>query len=129
MADVYYNDIMYLSKYGERNMNYKQAFYSMLEDCYMGVKIKDFHQGNTAQSGFSNLLKIKQKYFNHIKAYLDREVENTPQSHDIYNKLFTFFNSYLSESGTPFFTDTPIYKNIYAKVYSNTKDTSLFYKT
>lgn len=107
-------------------MNYKKAFYSKLEDCYLGVKIKDFHQNNTAKSGFSNLLKIKEQYFEYIKAYLDREIE---ESHDIYNKLFTFFDSYLNESGTPFFTDTPIYKNIYAKVYSNTKDTSLFYKT
>lgn len=110
-------------------MNYKQAFYSKLEDCYLGVKIKDFHKGNITKSGFSNLLKIKEQYFAHIKAYLESQIENKPQSHDIYNKLFTFFDSYLSESGTPFFTDTPIYKNIYAKVYSNSKDTSLFYKT
>lgn len=110
-------------------MDYKKAFYSKLEDCYLGVKIKDFHQGNIAKSGFSNLLKIKEQYFAHIKAYLDSQIEGEPQSHDIYNKLFTFFDSYLNESGTPFFTDTPAYKNIYAKVYSNSKDTSLFYKT
>ncbi|TLD83996.1 site-specific DNA-methyltransferase [Helicobacter sp. MIT 11-5569] len=110
-------------------MNYKQAFYSKLEDCYMGVKIKDFHKNNIAKSGFSNLLHIKEKYFQHIKAYLDSQVEKEPLSHDIYNKLYTFFDSYLNESGTPFFSDTPIYKNIYAKVYSNSKDTSLFYKT
>ncbi|WP_416860116.1 site-specific DNA-methyltransferase [Helicobacter ganmani] len=110
-------------------MDYKKAFYSKLEDCYLGVKIKDFHQGNIAKSGFSNLLKIKEQYFNHIKAYLDSQIEGEPQSHDIYNKLFTFFDSYLNESGTPFFNDTPAYKNIYAKVYSNSKDTSLFYKT
>lgn len=110
-------------------MNYKKAFYSKLEDCYLGVKIKDFHKGNTAKSGFSNLLKIKEQYFAHIKAYLDSQIEGEPQSHDIYNKLFTFFDSYLNESGTPFFNDTPAYKNIYAKVYSNSKDTSLFYKT
>ncbi|WP_416860022.1 site-specific DNA-methyltransferase, partial [Helicobacter ganmani] len=61
--------------------------------------------------------------------YLDSQIEGEPQSHDIYNKLFTFFDSYLNESGTPFFTDTPIYKNIYAKIYTNSKDTSLFYKT
>ncbi|EIA4424704.1 site-specific DNA-methyltransferase, partial [Campylobacter jejuni] len=36
---------------------------------------------------------------------------------------------YLNETGTPFFYDTPMYKNIYARVYSNSKDTSLFYKT
>ncbi|WP_334084710.1 site-specific DNA-methyltransferase [Helicobacter typhlonius] len=110
-------------------MDYKKAFYSKLEDCYLGVKIKDFHQGNIAKSGFSNLLKIKEQYFAHIKAYLDSQIEGEPQSHDIYNKLFTFFDSYLNESGTPFFNDTPAYKNIYAKVYSNSKDTSLFYKT
>lgn len=110
-------------------MNYKKAFYSKLEDCYLGVKIKDFHQGNIAKSGFSNLLKIKEQYFAHIKAYLESQIESEPLSHDIYNKLFTFFDSYLNESGTPFFTDTPIYKNIYAKVYTNSKDTSLFYKT
>lgn len=110
-------------------MDYKKAFYSKLEDCYLGVEIKDFHQGNIAKSGFSNLLKIKEQYFAHIKAYLDSQIEGEPQSHDIYNKLFTFFDSYLNESGTPFFNDTPAYKNIYAKVYSNSKDTSLFYKT
>lgn len=110
-------------------MDYKKAFYSKLEDCYLGVKIKDFHQGNTAKSGFSNLLKIKEQYFAHIKAYLDSQIEAESQSHDIYNKLYTFFDSYLNESGTPFFNDTPAYKNIYAKVYSNSKDTSLFYKT
>lgn len=110
-------------------MDYKKAFYSKLEDCYLGVKIKDFHQGNIAKSGFSNLLKIKEQYFAHIKAYLDSQIEGELQSHDIYNKLYTFFDSYLNESGTPFFNDTPAYKNIYAKVYSNSKDTSLFYKT
>ncbi|WP_297600491.1 MULTISPECIES: site-specific DNA-methyltransferase [Helicobacter] len=110
-------------------MDYKKAFYSKLEDCYLGVKIKDFEEGNIAKSGFSNLLKIKEQYFAHIKAYLDSQIEGEPQSHDIYNKLFTFFDSYLNESGTPFFNDTPAYKNIYAKVYSNSKDTSLFYKT
>lgn len=110
-------------------MDYKKAFYSKLEDCYLGVKIKDFHQGNIAKSGFSNLLKIKEQYFAHIKAYLDSQIEGELQSHDIYNKLFTFFDSYLNESGTPFFNDTPAYKNIYAKIYTNSKDTSLFYKT
>lgn len=110
-------------------MNYKKAFYSKLEGCYLGVKIKDFEEGNIAKSGFSNLLQIKEQYFNHIKAYLDSQIEGELQSHDIYNKLFTFFDSYLNESGTPFFNDTPAYKNIYAKIYTNSKDTSLFYKT
>ncbi|MDL0081384.1 site-specific DNA-methyltransferase [Helicobacter sp. XJK30-2] len=121
-------------------MDYKKAFYSKLEECYLGAKIKAYERANTAQntqsstsnaqSGFSNLLSIKERYFSHIKAYLDSAIPNDDfNSHDIYNKLYTFFDSYLNDTGTPFFHDTPLYKNIYAKVYTNSKDTSLFYKT
>ncbi|STO96882.1 site-specific DNA-methyltransferase [Helicobacter canis] len=135
-------------------MDYKKAFYSRLEECYLGAKIKVYEKANTAQntqsntsnaqdkankkpttaqnaqSGFSNLLSIKEQYFSHIKAYLDSAIPNDDfNSHDIYNKLYTFFDSYLNDTGTPFFHDTPLYKNIYAKVYTNSKDTSLFYKT
>lgn len=121
-------------------MDYKKAFYSKLEECYLGAKIKAYEKANitqntqsntsNAQSGFSNLLSIKEQYFSHIKAYLDSAIPNDDfNSHDIYNKLYTFFESYLNDTGTPFFHDTPLYKNIYAKVYTNSKDTSLFYKT
>lgn len=30
-------------------MDYKKAFYSKPEDCYLGVKIKDFSQANITQ--------------------------------------------------------------------------------
>lgn len=129
-------------------MDYKKAFYSKLEECYLGAKIKAYEKAHTAQSttsntqdkanktattaqsGFSNLLSIKEEYFSRIKAYLDSAIPNDDfNSHDIYNKLYTFFDSYLNDTGTPFFHDTPLYKNIYAKVYTNSKDTSLFYKT
>lgn len=137
-------------------MDYKKAFYSRLEDCYLGAKIKQAQshhatlqenkaqdeqasqkaqsKPNTAQSGFTNLLMIKERYFTHIKAHLEARIkalvgDDSIETNDIYNKLYTFFDNYLNETGTPFFTDTPIYKNIYAKIYSNSKDTSLFYKT
>lgn len=137
-------------------MDYKKAFYSRLEDCYLGAKIKQAQSHhatlqeskaqdeqasqktqsklNTAQSGFTNLLMIKERYFTHIKAHLEARIkalvgDDGIETNDIYNKLYTFFDNYLNETGTPFFTDTPIYKNIYAKIYSNSKDTSLFYKT
>lgn len=104
-------------------MDYKKAFYSKLEDCYLGAKIKNSQ--NQAKNGFTNLLAIKEKYFQKIKDYLDAEELYI----DIYNKLYNFFSTYLNETGTPFFYDTPMYKNIYARVYSNSKDTNLFYKT
>lgn len=115
-------------------MDYKKAFYSKLEDCYLGAKIKKANKENMNQanpSGFTNLLAIKEKYFNYVKEYLEQRIDKDcgEESSDIYNKLYTFFDSYLNETGTPFFIDTPIYKNIYAKIYSNSKDTSLFYKT
>ena len=106
-------------------MDYKKAFYSKLEECYLGAKIKDTKD----KSGFSNLLSIKERYFEYIKQILSEKIPSDDNEKEIYNKLYTFFDSYLNETGTPFFTDTPIYKNIYAKIYSNSKDTSLFYKT
>ncbi len=104
-------------------MDYKKAFYLKLEDCYLGVKIKNSQ--NQAKNGFTNLLAIKEKYFQKFKDYLDTQKLYT----DTYNKLYNFFSTYLNETGTPFFYDTPVHKNIYARVYSNSKDTSLFYKT
>lgn len=125
-------------------MDYKQAFLSQLENSYLGVQIQDakdlFSQDLGSQdsgsqdslskealkkSGFINLLQMKSKYFQHIKNLLEKEKLN----HSIYTKLYNFFSSYLNETGTPFFYDTPMHKNIYAKVYTNSKDTSLFYKT
>lgn len=113
-------------------MDYKKAFYSKLEDCYLGAKIKQANKDKSVnKSGFTNLLDIKEKYFNYVKNYLEHRIDfqNSEDASEIYNKLFTFFDSYLNETGTPFFIDTPIYKNIYAKIYSNSKDTNLFYKT
>ena len=108
-------------------MNYKQAFFSKLEECYLGVRIKDFK--STSTNGFTNLLDIKAQYFKHIKSLLESKIDSKIESSDIYNKLYDFFSSFLNDTGTPFFYDTPAYKNIYAKVYTNSKDTSLFYKT
>lgn len=106
-------------------MDYKQAFYSKLQECYLGGKIQENPDALFKSSGFTNLLQIKQKYFEEIKNYLENE---KLASYD-YNKLYDFFSTYLNQTGTPFFYDTPNYKNIYARVYTNSKDTSLFYKT
>ncbi|WP_350445838.1 site-specific DNA-methyltransferase [Campylobacter vulpis] len=105
-------------------MSYQQAFFSKLKECYLGVRIEG-ERGLFKQSGFTNLLHIKQKYFENIRDYLEKE----ELGHLDYSKLYDFFSTYLNETGTPFFYETPIYKNIYARVYSNSKDVSLFYKT
>nr|WP_215728969.1 site-specific DNA-methyltransferase [Campylobacter vulpis] len=107
-------------------ISYQQAFFSKLKECYLGVRIEEEgERGLFKQSGFTNLLHIKQKYFENIRDYLEKE----ELGHLDYSKLYDFFSTYLNETGTPFFYETPIYKNIYARVYSNSKDVSLFYKT
>lgn len=112
----------------DHHITHRQKFFSKLESIYLGTKISTQNK-----NGFLNILDIKEKYFKNFKQdIMDKLKESGLDSDDlgdIYNKLFTFFDSYLNESGTPYFADTPYFKNIHAKVYSNQKDTALFYKT
>jgi adenine specific DNA methylase Mod len=105
---------------------YKQKFYSALKDQFIGEEI----QGD---SGFINLMKIKKKYYENIKSdirnMIEEEISDSDEEKEIFKKLYTFFDSYLNESGTPFFNDTQIHKNLYEKVYSDKEDVSLFWKT
>lgn len=109
-------------------ITHRQKFFSKLESIYLGTKISTQNK-----NGFLNILDIKEKYFKNFKQdimdKLKKSCLDSDDLGDIYNKLFTFFDSYLNESGTPYFADTPYFKNIHAKVYSNQKDTALFYKT
>lgn len=109
-------------------ITHRQKFFSKLESIYLGTKISTQNK-----NGFLNILDIKEKYFKNFKQDIMNKLKesglDSDDLGDIYNKLFTFFDSYLNESGTPYFADTPYFKNIHAKVYSNQKDTALFYKT
>lgn len=107
----------------------EQKFYSALEDVFIGEAGKKIE----GKSGFVNLMKIKSQYFANIKPYIQKEVaekiKDDKEREELYQKLFTFFESYLNETGTPFFSQTPFYKNLYEKVYSEREDVSLFWKT
>ena len=107
----------------------KLAFYSQLENMFAGKDLKNFK----GKSGFSNLLSIKAKYFENIKQTLENKISKTFKSsntqNELYEKAITFFDSYLNETGCPYFNKTEFYKNLYEKVYTNTNDTALFYKT
>ena len=107
----------------------RQLFYSQLEKMFAGRELENFK----GKSGFSNLLSIKAKYFKIIKKFLDDEIAKkfptqTLQS-ELFQKLYTFFDSYLNETGSPYFNKTEFYKNIYEKVYTNSQDVTLFWKT
>jgi hypothetical protein len=105
---------------------YKQKFYSALKKQFVGEKIE-------GESGFVNLMKIKKEYYDNIKTdirnMIDKQVSDVDEEKEIFEKLYTFFDSYLNETGTPFFNDTQIHKNLYEKVYSDKEDVSLFWKT
>ena len=105
--------------------NKEQKFYSILQDLFVGAKLE-------GDSGYVNLMNIKTEYFKKIEKNLKSEMkkkfgEEKPE--DLYDKLYTFFDSYISDGGAIFFSSTPVYKNIYSKVYSDREDTALFWKT
>lgn len=107
------------------SMNKEQKFYSILKDLFVGAKLE-------GDSGYVNLMNIKTDYFNKIRERIKKEVKATfgeDQPEDLFDKLYTFFDSYFSDGGAIFFSSTPVYKNIYAKVYSDREDTALFWKT
>lgn len=105
--------------------NKEQKFYNILQDLFVGAKLE-------GDSGYVNLMNIKTDYFNKIKERIKKEVKakfEGDQPEDLFDKLYTFFDSYFSDGGAIFFSSTPVYKNIYAKVYSDREDTALFWKT
>ncbi|WP_270960744.1 site-specific DNA-methyltransferase [Campylobacter upsaliensis] len=87
-------------------MSYQQAFFSKPKECYLGVRIEEEgERGLFKQSGFTNLFHIKQKYFENIRDYLEKEELRYLD----YSKLYDFFSTYLNETGTPFFDEKEIY--------------------
>lgn len=108
----------------------KQRFFSALSNIFVG-EVGNKLEGN---SGYTNLMKIRNEYFKKIKPLIEIEVANEFKEledgeNDLYNKLYTFFDSYLNETGTPFYNKTQLHKNLYEKVYSDKEDLSLFWKT
>lgn len=106
-------------------MSKKQKFYNILQDLFVGAKLE-------GDSGYVNLMNIKTDYFNKIKVKIEEEIRRKfgdTKPEDLYDKLYTFFDSYFSDGGSILFSSTPSYKNIYTKVYSDREDVSLFWKT
>lgn len=104
---------------------YEQRFFSALKDTFVGHKIK-------GKSGYVNLLDLKQQYFAQIEPYIKKEIDETIEEssqEELYEKLYSFFDSYLNETGSVFFANSQLHKNLYERVYSDREDVSLFWKT
>ncbi|MFN3605482.1 MAG: DNA methyltransferase [Leptonema sp. (in: bacteria)] len=111
----------------KEQMTKEKKFYETLQNVFIGAKIE-------GQGGFVNLMKIKSNYYRKIeellKADIKKALEKYPDFRDeLFDKLYSFFNRYFTESGSIYFNSTPFHNNVYEKVYTNEKDVILFWKT
>lgn len=108
-------------------MTKEQKFYKALQDVFIGAKIE-------GEGGFVNLMRIKSNYYRKIEDILKKDIEAALQSHpkfrdELFDKLYSFFSRYFTESGSIYFNSTPFHNNVYEKVYTDEKDVILFWKT
>lgn len=108
-------------------MTKEQKFYKALQDVFIGAKIE-------GQGGFVNLMMIKSNYYSKIEKILKDDIEKALKQYptfrdELFDKLYTFFNRYFTESGSIYFSSTPFHNNIYEKVYTDDRDVILFWKT
>jgi len=111
-------------------MTKEERFFNTLRDIFVGANVE-------GQSGFVNLMKIKSNYYSKIKKILQKDIEDkikkikkyTDFKDELFDKLYSFFNRYFTESGSIYFNQTPFHNNVYEKVYTDNKDVILFWKT
>ena len=109
-------------------MTKEQKFYNALKDIFVGAKVEGV-------SGYINLMKIKSRYYEKgVFPRLGKDIEEALKPfpefrEELFDKLYTFFNRYFSETGSIYFRYTPIHQNVYEKVYTDDKDAILFWKT
>lgn len=108
--------------------NREQKFFNALRDVFVGAKVD-------GESGYINLMRIKSRYyekgvFPELSKDINAALKPFPQfREELFDKLYTFFSRYFSESGSIYFRYTPLHQNVYEKVYTDDKDVMLFWKT
>ncbi|MHB8114609.1 MAG: DNA methyltransferase [Bellilinea sp.] len=107
---------------------YETLFFNALRDLFVGAKVE-------GDSGYINLMKIKAGYFeNGVSGKLHGRINEVllpfPDfREELFDKLYTFFQRYFSESGSIYFRHTAVHQNVYEKVYTDDRDVVLFWKT
>jgi adenine specific DNA methylase Mod len=104
----------------------ERRFYDTLKDIFIGASVE-------GKSGFINMMRIKSSYFKFILSKLNEDIENELKEfpefrEELFDKLYTFFKRYFSESGSIHFAFTPLKENVWEKVYID-KDVAMFWKT
>lgn len=109
-------------------MTKEQKFYNALKDLFVGAKTE-------GDSGYINLMRIKsiyyeKKVFQKLKEDIESALKPFPEfREELFDKLYTFFSRYFSESGSIYFTQTRYHQSVYEKIYTDDKDVLLFWKT
>jgi hypothetical protein len=107
---------------------HEQQFFNALNDIFVGAKIE-------GESGYINLMAIKSRYytqgvFPQLKKDIAAALVDFPDfREELFDKLYSFFQRYFSESGSIYFRHTPLHQNVYEKVYTDDRDVVLFWKT
>jgi len=108
-------------------MSKEKKFYNSLKNIFIGAKVEGV-------SGYVNLMRIKARYFEKIEDHLKRDIEEKLKNYpnfreEFFDKLYSFFNRYFTQSGSILFKKTPFHHNVYEKIYTDKKDVILFWKT
>ncbi len=99
-------------------VDYEVKFWEALEDLFAGAQVE-------GKSGYVNLLRVKRKYFSsylkpRLSDYIAQRLKDYPGfAQELYTKLYQFFHRYFSESGSIYYSYTPLYYRVYEKVYDN----------
>jgi adenine-specific DNA-methyltransferase len=106
----------------------ERRFFNALKHIFVGVPVE-------GESGYINLMRIKARYFEkvmepHLRDTIDTELQHFPDfREELFDKLYTFFRRYFTESGSIGFFFTPYHQSVYEQVYTNEQDVVLFWKT
>jgi adenine-specific DNA-methyltransferase len=106
----------------------ERRFFDALKNIFVGVPVE-------GESGYINLMRIKARYFEKVMEPRLREdhrqrTERFPDfREELFDKLYTFFRRYFTESGSIGFFFTPYHQSVYEQVYTNEQDVVLFWKT
>lgn len=107
---------------------HEQKFLNALRDIFVGAKIE-------GEGGFINLMRIKSRYYSdyvfpRLMDKIDVEIKEFPDfREELFDKLYSFFKRYFSESGSIYFRHTPYYQDIYERIYTDDRDVMMFWKT
>lgn len=129
----------------KRSRANEQKFFDALRDIFIGAEIE-------GDSGYINLMRIKSRYYTEgvfpkLQEKINEELQPFPGfREELFDKLYSFFKRYFSESGSIYFRSTPyhqdIYQNVYEpegtsqpakskyeQIYTDDRDVMLFWKT